>query len=409
MVLAGRGWGKTRTGAEWIRARIEAGTARRIALVGRTAADVRDVMIEGESGLLSVFPPQHKPVYEPSKRRVTFSNGAIATTYTSEKPDQLRGPQHDTAWCDEIAAWRYRDTWEQLQMGLRLGRPRVVITTTPRPTPLIRELVAHRKTHVTRGHTLENSANLAAEFLEEVRMADGTPRGRQEFAAELLEEVAGALWTLKKITDRIYTPQFVSITVGEDGDFEPILPTFVRVVVGVDPATKSDPKKPLPGETGVVAVGLTADGIAYVLEDCSGVYTPSQWAEKVVQCCDRWQADRVVVEDNQGGDLVESNLRASRAALPIKRVHAIVGKAARAEPIATMYDPQVGFPLGRVRHVGHFAELETQMCTWVPNSGIASPDRLDALVWALTELLGRDKKKKTSGWRQPTQERPEEE
>lgn len=343
-------------------------------------------MIEGESGLLAVFPPHQKPVYEPSKRRVTFSNGAIATTYTSEKPDQLRGPQHDTAWCDEIAAWRYPDTWEQLQMGLRLGRPRVVITTTPRPTPLIRALLAHRKTHVTRGHTLENSANLAEEFLDEVRLNAGTPRGRQEFGAEVLEEVPGALWTLAKILARIYVPLFVGL--GQDGDFEPILPKFVRVVVGVDPATKSDPKKALPGETGIVAAGLTAEGIAYVLEDASGVYTPKEWADKVAEVCDRWTADLVVVEDNQGGDLVESNLRAARSALPIKRVHAIVGKAARAEPMAMLYDPQVGFPLGRVRHIGHHAELETQMCTWVPNTGIASPDRLDALVWALTELLG---------------------
>lgn len=405
LILAGRGWGKTRTGAEWIRERIDAGEAKRIALVGRTAADVRDVMIEGESGLLSVFPSHQRPIYEPSKRRVTFHTGAVATTFTSEKPDQLRGPQHDTAWCDEIAAWRYPDAWKQLTMGLRLGRPRVVLTTTPRPTPLVRELIAHKRTHITRGHTKDNAANLAEEFLEEVIAAEGSRFGRQEFGAELLEEIEGALWTLAQIEARVVRPEFRVIGDGEDADYEPILPTFVRTVVSVDPAAKATPKKPRPGETGIVAVGLDEHGVGWVLDDASGVYKPAEWAAKTVELFDRWNADRVVAEDNQGGDMVESTLRAARVSLPIKRVTAITGKAVRAEPVAAFYEPQAGYPLGRVRHLGHHAELETQMATWVPTGDAPSPDRLDALVHGLTELLGREKKKQTKGWSQPVFDR----
>lgn len=382
-----------------------AGDARRIALVGRTAADVRDVMIEGESGLLSVFPAHQRPVYEPSKRRVTFHTGAVATTFTSEKPDQLRGPQHDTAWCDEIAAWRYPDAWKQLTMGLRLGRPRVVLTTTPRPTPLVRELLAHKRTHITRGHTKENAANLADEFLEEVIAAEGSRLGRQEFGAELLEEVEGALWTLKQIEARVVRPDFRKIGDGEDADFEPILPTFARTVISVDPASKATPKKPRPGETGIVAVGLDELGFGWVLDDASGIYKPAEWAAKTVELFDRWNADRVVVEDNQGGDMVESTLRAARVSLPIKRVTAITGKGVRAEPVAAFYEPQAGYPLGRVRHLGHHADLETQMASWVPTGNAPSPDRLDALVHGLTELLGREKKKQTKGWSQPVFDR----
>jgi phage terminase large subunit-like protein len=362
-------------------------------------------MIEGESGLLSVFPAHQRPVYEPSKRRVTFHTGAVATTFTSEKPDQLRGPQHDTAWCDEIAAWRYPDAWKQLTMGLRLGRPRVVLTTTPRPTPLVRELIAHKRTHITRGHTKDNAANLADEFLEEVDAAAGTRLGRQEFGAELLEEIEGALWTLRQIEARVVRPEFRIVGEGEDADYAPVLPTFVRTVISVDPAAKATPKKPRPGETGIVAVGLDELGFGWVLDDASGVYKPSDWAAKTVELFDRWNADRVVAEDNQGGDMVESTLRAARVSLPIKRVTAITGKAVRAEPVAAFYEPQAGYPLGRVRHLGHHADLETQMTTWVPTGDAPSPDRLDALVHGLTELLGREKKPKTKGWSQPVFDR----
>jgi len=389
VALAGRGWGKTRAGAEAIREAVEKGGARRVALVARTAADVRDVMIEGESGLLAISPPSFRPIYEPSKRRLTWPNGAIATTFTSEKPDQLRGPQHDFAWCDELAAWRYPDAWAQLQAGLRLGRaPRAVVTTTPRPTRLLKEILAERGTVKTGGSTLENRANLARKFIARVEAAAGGRFARQEFWAELLSDVEGALWSLAQIEARVVRPAFRAVGDGDEIDYAPVLPEFVRVVVGVDPATKADPKKDEPGETGIVVCGLAADGLAYVLEDGSGVYKPKEWADKTAELFERYSADRVIAEDNQGGDLVESNLRASKVSLPLKRVHASVGKKVRAEPVSAFYETQLGYPLGRVRHLGHHAELETQMTTWVPTSGARSPDRLDALVWALTELLG---------------------
>lgn len=407
LILAGRGWGKTRTGAEWVRDLAERKGAKRIALVGRTAADVRDVMIGGESGILAISRPSCMPRWEPSKRQLTWPNGVVAKTYTSEKPDQLRGPQHDAAWCDEIAAWRYPDAWEQLVMGLRLGRPRAVITTTPRPTALVKKLLAHRRTHTTRGHTLDNRANLAADFLDEVVAAKGTRLGRQEYGAEVLDEVEGALWNLRQLEARVHRPEFRKLaTLDADGaeQWEPVLPTFLRIVVGVDPATKATPLKAEPGLTGIVAVGLADDGLAYVLEDASGVYTPKEWASKVLEVFTRWSADRVVVEDNQGGDLVESNLRAADSKLPLKRVTAWLGKKARAEPVSALYEPQGGYPLGRVRHLGHHAELETQMTTWVPVGGAPSPDRLDALVWALSELLGnKEPKPKGKAWGQVSQ------
>jgi phage terminase large subunit-like protein len=386
-VLAGRGWGKTRCGAETVRLAVEKWGVKRIALVGRTSADVRDVMIRGESGILGVSSPDNMPVYKPSERSLSWPSGAVATTYSSEKPDQLRGPQHEFAWCDELASYRYSDTWDQLQAGLRLGRnPRSIITTTPRPTKIVKRLLAQKTTVCTGGSTLENKHNLARAFVERVLSSVGSSFSRQEFFAEVLGETEGALWTLARLEQCVVSK----------------CPELARTVIAVDPAISSDTTKDDPGETGIVVCGLGKDGIAYVLEDLSGVYRPREWANVVDQAFVRHNADRVVCEDNQGGDLLEDNLRAVRSSLPIKRVRAVSGKKVRAEPVSALYESQLGYPQGRVRHLGHFPELETQQTTWVPSKG-KSPDRVDALVWGITELLGRDKRKRGAEWTQVNQ------
>lgn len=362
LIMAGRGFGKTRTGAEFVRWSVMERGYRRVALVGRTAADVRDVMVEGESGLLSVFPAWMRPHYEPSKRRITFPNGAIATTYSGDKPDQLRGPQHDLAWCDEMAAWRYPESWDQLQFGLRLGEhPRSVVTTTPRPTKLIRELLSDETVHVTVGTTYENAANLAPPALAAFeKRYGGTRLGRQELLAEVLDDVPGALWTRYVLeTARVKTA-----------------PELVRVVVGIDPAVTSTDES---NETGIVVCGMDAKGDGYVLDDVSLRGTPSEWAKRAIRAYHLHEADRVIAEVNQGGEMVEQTIRTEDRSISFKAVRASKGKHTRAEPISALYEQ------GRVHHVGAFAELEDQMCTWVP--GEDSPDRLDALVWALTELM----------------------
>lgn len=354
----------TRTGAEWVRRLVEAGRASRIALIAPTAADARDVVTEGESGLLNVCPPWHRPQYEPSRRRLTWPNGAIATLYSAEEPDRLRGPQHDAAWCDEVAAWRYPEAWDQLMFGLRLGDdPRVVATTTPRPTPLIKALVASATTHVTRGSTYENRAHLADGFLREIeRRYANTRIGRQEIHGEILDDCPGAIF--------------------HAGDIEKArvreAPPLVRVVVGVDPALSTNENSDL---TGLVVVGLGTDGHAYVLADVSGKYTPAEWARRVIAAYHAHRADRVVVEKNAGGDLVVSNLRTIDPRVPILTVHASRGKAIRAEPVAALYEQ------GRVHHVGVFAALEDEMVSWDPTTSAKSPDRLDALVWGCWALL----------------------
>lgn len=374
LILAGRGFGKTRTAVEWARAQAEAMPGSRGALVGRTAADTRDVLVEGESGILAVSPPWFRPRYEPSKRRLTWPNGSVATLYSADKPDLLRGPQHHWAVADELAAWRYGEAWDQLLFGLRLGqRPRVVAATTPRPTKIIRELVAAPTTVTTRGTTYDNAANLAPAFMSQiVGRYEGTRLGRQELLAEILEDVPGALWT-RDIVDA------TRVACAPDG--------LVRVVVGVDPAVTVGEES---NETGIVVVGMDERGHAYVLEDGSVRASPAAWAKRVVQLYDRFRADRIVVEVNQGGamvehtvataarDLAEAGERASRSAA-VRQVRATRGKVVRAEPVAALYEQ------GRVHHVGVWAELEDQLCTWVP--GEVSPDRLDALVWAVTDLL----------------------
>ncbi|AFV22779.1 hypothetical protein Mpsy_0568 [Methanolobus psychrophilus R15] len=363
LVLSGRGWGKSRVGAEWVRDRIESGKARRIALVAPTAADARDTMVEGESGILSVCPPWNRPVYEPSKRRLTWPSGAKALLFSAEEPDRLRGPQHDTAWCDEIAAWKYPDrTWDMLQFGLRLGDdPRAAITTTPRPIPLVKALLNDPNTHVTRGSTYENLSNLAPAFIDVIiSRYEGTRLGRQELNAEILDDNPDALWTREMIEDARVSK----------------VPDLLRIVVGVDPAVTSNEAS---ADTGIVVAAVDERGEYYVLGDYTIHSTPKKWAQEIIAAYYKHSADRVIGEVNNGGELVEYTLRTIDPNVSYRSVRASRGKQTRAEPISALYEQ------GKVHHVGSFPALEDQMCDWVPGEG-SSPDRVDALVWALSEL-----------------------
>ena len=365
--LAGRGFGKTRSGAEWIYKRWREGKARRIGLIAPTPADARDVMIEGESGILNVGFPDERPTYFPSKRRLVWPDGAQATIFSGHEPDQARGPQHDTIWGDEIAVWDYaRATFDNCMLGLRLGEPRALFTTTPKPLTLLRELVRRPDVVVTRGTTYDNVTNLAETFMREVvAKYEGTTLGQQELYATLLEEAEGALWTREMLNaNRVQ-----------------VCPESVRTVVAVDPAIKSTEES---NETGIVGASLARDGHVYIRTDASFRGTPDQWGRRVVAVYDDLQADRVVYEANQGGDMVAHTLRTIRPDLPLEEVHATVDKRARAEPVAAL-DEQ-----GKVHHVGVFEMMEDQLCTWEPLGGMPSPDRLDARVWAVTALaLGR--------------------
>ena len=372
LILAGRGFGKTRTGAEWVKEQVNKGKVGHIALVAATAGDARDTMIEGESGLLSVFPNSERPRYEPSKRRITFSNGAIATAFSADEPDRLRGPNHDLAWCDELAAWRYPDAWDMLIFGLRIGdQPQALVTTTPRPTKIIRELVKRNDVVVTRGSTFENKQNLAPSFLHEItERYEGTRLGRQELHAEILDDVDGALWN-RDMIERARTST---------------MPDMKRIVVAIDPAVSS---KETSAETGIIVAGVDEAGHGYVLEDVSKKGTPLEWASEAVAAYHRLKADRIVAEANQGGDMIRHTLDTVDRNIPIRLVHASRGKRVRAEPIAALYEQN------RVHHVGSFPELEDQLCSWVPDIS-NSPDRLDALVWALTELVVDGAKRATT-------------
>lgn len=363
MVKAGRGWGKTRTGSEWIRKRVDEG-AKRIAIVARTAGDVRDVCVEGKSGIMSVFPPDQRPTYEPSKRRITFHTGAIATTYSADEPDMLRGPEHDTAWCDELAAWKYPDAWDQLQFGLRVGDdPRCIITTTPKPSSLIRGLMKNPLCRVTHGSTFENRANVAKAWLDQiVQKYEGTTLGRQELHAEVLNEMPGALWTRSNL-DRHRLRQCGGLQ---------------RIVVAIDPASTSGRTA---DDTGIIVAGVDGHGSGYILEDLTCHVSPAQWAKIAIDAYHRHRADRIVAETNQGGEMVETTIRTIDRNVSYLGVHASRGKQARAEPVAALYEQ------GRVHHVGVFSALEDELCGWVPNTNQPSPNRLDALVWAFSELM----------------------
>ena len=368
LILAGRGFGKTRTGAEWIRSQVEDKKARRIALVARTTDEAQSVMIEGESGILNISPHWNMPTYEPSKRKLTWPNGAFALVFSSHEPDQLRGPQFDAAWCDELASWEYPEqTWDNLSFALRLGRhPRSVVTTTPKAIELVRSLPNRPGVHVTRGSTYDNQDNLPPAFFNGlIDQYDGTRIGRQEIHAELIDEDEDALWKREWIEK------------ARLGSYPPI----ARIVVSIDPAMSA---RPTSSETGIVVVGadMRRDH-AYVLADESGRLTPNNMALRVAHLFDKFNATQIVVEANAGGNHVETTLRnAIERTLPIKSIRARHGKQIRAEPVAALYEQ------GRVHHVGRFPALEDQMCTWTPDLGPShSPDRADALVHAVTDLI----------------------
>ena len=371
LYMGGRGAGKTRAGAEWIRARVKSGLGRRIALVAGTAADARNVMIEGESGLLAIASASDRPRFEPSKRRLTWPNGAVATLFSAEQPESLRGPQHDTAWCDELAKWKYLErAWDNLQLGLRLGRmPRQVITTTPRALAALKTIIARSDTVVTRGTSYDNRANLApAYFAQIIRRYEGTRFGRQELNAELLDDVQGALWT-RAMLDQA--------RLGEGA----AAPQIVRVVVGVDPSgTRGEDDR---ASIGIVAAGKGDDGLGYVLADFTCALSPAGWGRRVAEAASAHRADCVVAEGNFGGAMVESVLAAANVGARVRMVTASRGKIVRAEPIAALYEQN------RVRHAGVFGALEDQLVAFTTEGyvGEGSPDRADAMIWALTELM----------------------
>jgi predicted phage terminase large subunit-like protein len=359
LIMAGRGWGKTRTGAEWTIA-----SARDFPLtniIGATVDDARDIMIEGESGILACAPPDFRPRYLSQKRQLQWPNGAKSLVFTADEPERLRGKQHMRLWMDEAAAWRRPEAYDQAMLGLRLGRdPRAVVTTTPKPVRLIRELRAAPTTHITRGSSYENRANLAPAFFEQIIVKyEGTRLGRQELLGEYLDDVPGALWTRAMFDAR--TPA----------------PDLRRVVVAVDPAVTATEES---DETGIVVAGLGVDGRGYVLADRSCRLGPDGWARRAWAAFDEFGADRIIYESNQGGDLVRHTLQTVRNNGSVHGVHASRGKRTRAEPVAALYEQ------GRVTHTTALDELEDQLCGWTPESG-DSPDRMDALVWALTSLM----------------------
>ena len=376
LALGGRGAGKTRLGAEWVRALAYGlppyadAPHGRIALVGESERDVREVMIEGASGLLRAGPHRERPLWIPTRRRLEWRNGAVAQAFSADDPESLRGPQFDAAWCDELAKWRFAEAaFDMLQFGLRLGpRPRQLVTTTPRPTALVKRLIADPRSAVTRAPTQANAAHLSPVFLADVvaRYA-GTRLGRQELLGEIIEDRPDALWSRAMI----------------EACRVEAAPPLARIVVGIDPPAGSRPGS---DACGIVAAGRAEDGAIYVLEDATVAgLAPVGWAAKAVALFRRLEADTLVAEVNQGGDMVRAVLRQVDAAVPLKSVHATRGKWLRAEPVAAMYAQ------GRVKHVRPFEQLEDQMCDF-GLSGLSSgrsPDRLDALVWAVTELSAR--------------------
>lgn len=377
LILGGRGAGKTRAGAEWVRAQalglapFARDPVSRIALVGETYHDVRSVMVEGVSGVLAVHRRQERPEFFASRNEVVWPNGSIAQLFSAEDPDGLRGPQFGAAWCDELAKWRRaEDAWDMLQFALRLGTlPRAVVTTTPRANATLQRLLADATVALSRARTNDNAAHLAPSFLAEMeRRYAGAELGRQELDGELIDELAGTLWQRTWIDDARCST----------------VPPLYRIVVGVDPPVTTGEQA---DACGIVVAGLAADGRAYVLADATvqGL-APNAWARAVLAAYQEYEADRIVAEVNQGGDLVEAVIRQIEPAVPITKVRATRGKWLRAEPVAALYAE------GRVGHVGVLPALEEQMMAF-GNDGRAggkSPDRLDALVWAVTDLMAKD-------------------
>ena len=363
LCIAGRGWGKTRTGSEWIIEKALLNPGCRIALVARTAADARDVMTEGDSGIMACSPKNSRPLYEPSKRRITWPNGSQATTYSADRPEQLRGPQNHFAWADELAAWARLEAWDQLSFGLRLGdSPRVIVTTTPRPLSMLRKLASRSTTFVTKGRTMDNAANLSSDFIELIHdRYEGTTLGRQELDGELLSELPGALFKRSDLD-----------TYRVDKN-----PELRRIVVAVDPATTS---KQSSDESGIVVAGICEKSHLYVLEDCSMRGTPDAVCRRAIDAYMRYRADRLVFESNQGGETWRSIIEQIDRRVPVTLIHASKGKHARAEPIASRLEQ------GKLHLCGIFPSLEDQLTNYVPGFAKSSPDRLDAMVWACSEL-----------------------
>ena len=373
LVMSGRGYGKTRMGAEWVRRMAEAHPEACIALVGATREQARAWMVENDNGILGVCPPDERPMWEPSLWRLKWPGGATAFVYSAAEPESLRGPQHHFAWCDEIAKWPFgMETWSNLMFGLRRGAlPRVMATTTPRPVPLVRKLAVQAGVALTRGRMVENAANLPGFHIAEVTRDFGGGRlGRQELDGELIDDVEGSLWP-RDLIERCRA-------IGPP-------PEFRRVVVGVDPPTSAE------GTCGILVCALGADGLGYVLADASiAGSSPEGWARSAAAAAEAWGADRVVAEGNQGGAMVESVLRGADVALPVRIVHASQGKAARAEPVAALFEG------GRARFAGGFPELEDELAGMIAGGGYEgpgrSPDRADAMVWAMTELMLKRKR-----------------
>ena len=369
LILAGRGWGKTRTGAQDIAFYGLTNPNSRIAIVTPTFGDGRDTCIEGVSGLLGCLDPDSIDNWNRSIGELTLKNGTIYKTFSSEQPDRLRGPQFHRAWCDELGSWKNPEAWDQLLFGLRLGvKPQVIITTTPKPTTLIKELVNNKDSLVTRGSTFENQDNLAESAVKKLKEKyEGTRLGRQELFAEILEDVEGALWNRDMISKALLKST-------EE------VPTLVRTVVAIDPAVTQNK---LSNETGIVVCAKGFDEKFYVIDDVSGKYTPDSWAKIAVETYYKYEADKIIAEVNNGGDLVERVIRTIDNNVSYGSVRATKGKYLRAEPISALYEQQ------RVKHIKPFQFLEDQMANYNPLTFAGSPDRLDALVWGLTELSAR--------------------
>jgi phage terminase large subunit-like protein len=383
LLLAGRFFGKTRSGAEWAIEQARDRPHSHGALVAPTADDAIKVMLsagreglDGMSGILAVSPPDFRPIYEPSKRTITWPNGSVATLYSAEEPNRLRGPQHHWGWVDEIAAWeKEQEAWNQFLFGLRLGtRPQACITTTPRPIPIVKAFLKNPRVAVTRGRSRDNAANVAPTvFAEILDKFEGTRLGRQELEGEILEDAEGALWTGDMI-ERLRVRE---------------APPMRRTVVAIDPAVSTNEGS---DETGIIVFGVAPcrcksnghpieEMHGFVLADLSGKHSPDAWARKAIGAYREHEADRIVAEINNGGALVEANLRTVDRNVPYTGVHAAKAKRPRAEPVAALYEQ------GKVHHVGGYAKLEDQMCTWEAMTNQRSPDRMDALVWAVTETM----------------------
>ena len=368
LINAGRGFGKTEAGAQWVKERVESGS-RSIALIAETQKDLEEVMV---ARLLSIYPDDQKPTVRFKPVRITWPNGAVALGYNGTEPDQLRGPEFDAAWVDELAKYkRARQTWDMLQFTMRAGNdPRVIVTTTPRPIPVLREIIASDRSVVTRGSTFDNAGNLPAQFLEDLKNRYGNTRlGRQELEAEMLDDLPGALWTRAMFDDHRRKDA----------------PEMRRVVVAVDPSGTGGADDS-GDDIGIVVAGLGIDGRGYVLADWTCKLSPDGWGRRAVAAYHEFKADRIVAERNFGGAMVEHVIRTVDRSISYKEVTASRGKVARAEPIAALYEQ------GRVSHIGGLPDVEDQMCLIGPDGyiGEGSPDRADALVWALTELMMRD-------------------